>query len=187
MFMKKAISIVLAMMLALGCAFMLTACGKDDSMKKPEIPEGYKEFKNEHLSFAYPQKYKEFDMGSNVTKLAKGRSLKTRIEVKKEPGASDNSHTSSYVDPSEEKQNGMPLFSKIINSDRETVTTNGLKVQKYSYEKMSFYQGDSFFQKEYYVQYTTTIRGQMYTITIWQEKVDDTIPSVVLDTLCAIK
>ena len=184
--MKKVCLVVLTLLLVLGCMLALCACGKNDRTKKPEIPEGYKEYKNEHLSFAYPQNYKEFDMGSNVTKLAKGRSLKTRIEVKKEPGVNDDSYTSSYVDPFAEKQNGVPLFSDIINSERETVTTNGLTVKKYSYEKMSFYQGDSFFQKEYYVQYTTTIKGQMYTITIWQEKIDDTIPDIVLDTLYAV-
>lgn len=181
--MKKAISIILAMMLALGCVFAMTACGNQgdggEENKTPVIPKGYKKFTLQDISFAYPEGWDEQSGSVTILADASGAGNNITVVYGDDDGTYDNMTMDKFnttIKPAYEA-----LGLAISDVSLETVKTNGLSVLSISYTASA--SGTSMSQ----TQYVVTIEGKLYAITITQATPDAKLVSTVLDTLCLTK
>ena len=177
--MKKVCSVALALLLVLSCVFTLCACGKDDGTKKPEIPEGYKKYQNEAISFGYPENWKVQEGGVTILSDASGEGNNITVVSGEDDG--------TYQDMTMEKFNTTvkPAYEvmgmAVSDVSLETVTTNGLSVLKIAYTvsaaEVSLGQ----------TQYIVMAEGKMHAITVTESTPDEKLVNTVLETLRLVK
>ena len=178
--MKKNFCVVLALIVALGCVFGLTACGKDDSgEKKPEIPEGYKKYQNEAISFGYPEEWSTQEGSVTILSDASGEGNNITVVSGEDDG--------TYKDMTIEKFNTTvkPAYEvmgmSVSDVSLETVTVNGLSVLKIAYTvsaaEISLGQ----------TQFIVSIEGKVHAITVTESTPDAKLVSTVLETLRLVK
>ncbi len=158
---------------------------KDDNEDKDNkdeltIPEGYKLYENDDISFAYPEDWEVTD-GSTViiTDLLNGGN---NITVVYEP------KTDIYDDMEISDFNEMfkPVFEamgmNVTNPDVDSATNdNGLKMTKIAYSAST--QGIAMKQ----TLYITTVGSRTYTVTVTETTSDAELVENVFDTLALVK
>ena len=170
--MKKLSYVMAVLLLIVGCMAVLPGC---DAAKEPEVPEGYQLYKNNDLSFAYPEDWSA-NTGSVVTLMnpaGVGNNITVVYEAK----------TSVYDDLTVESFNTMmkPSYEamgmKVSNVKVEKKTTNGTDVVQITYDaKMA---GQSLAQTAYIV----TSGEYTYSITVTEMTQDDQLVTTVFETI----
>ena len=170
--MKKLSYVMAVLLLIVGCMAVLSGC---DAAKEPEIPEGYQLYKNDDLSFAYPEGWSA-KTGSVVTLInpaGVGNNITVVYEAK----------TSMYDDLTVESFNTMmkPSYEAmgmtISNVAVEKKTTNGLKVVQITYNaKMA---GQSMTQTAFIF----NAGKSTYTVTVTEVTPDAELVKTVFETL----
>ncbi len=171
--MKKLSCVMAAILLIVGCMAVLSGCQL--GAKAPEIPEGYQVYKNDDLSFAYPDDWKS-NSGS-VVMLINPTGIGNNITVVYE------AKTDGYDDLTVESFNTMmkPSYEAmgmtISNVAVEKKTTNGLKVVQITYNaKMA---GQSMTQTAFIF----NAGKSTYTVTVTEVTPDAELVKTVFETL----
>lgn len=173
--MKRFLSIILALVLLVGCTVSFTSC----ETNKPMIPEGYQFFPGYPVSFAYPDDwYSQVTEGVIVliNSTGKGNNITFAIEAKST--IYDNMTPESFTElikPTFD-QAGMKV-SGIVITERET---NNLEVTEVKYNATMA--GLSLQQ----ILFITTVGDYTYSVTV--TLADNTIPNlpeIVFDSFYA--
>jgi len=140
--MKKLLCTLLALVMVIGSMFVLVACGdSDDSKKKNDddeknetvIPEGYIEYNNGKISFAYPENWKKTP--GSVDTLVNESGVGNNITVSYEEG----SDIYSEMDIASFNKTLKPIFESfgmtVTNASVEQLKNgNNVKVTKIKYD-----------------------------------------------------
>ena len=169
--MKKLISLLLSLVLSIGCALSLTSC----SATPPEVPEGYVLYENDDLSFAYPEGW--VSQKGSITILASSLSGGNNITLAYEE------KTDAYEDLTVESFNtllkpslesiGMSISGIVITEEK----TNNVELTKITYDATV---GN---MKVYQTLFITTVGENTYTITITELNKDSKLVDTVFKTL----
>jgi len=181
--MKKIFCVVLALIVALGCMFALTACGKEEKEsggeKIPQIPEGYTKYQNDAISFGYPENWTVKD--GSVTILSDASGVGNNITVV----SSEDDGT--YKDMTMEKFDSIvkPTYEAmgmtISDASLENFTVKGASVLKITYTVTAT--GVTLKQTQFIV----SIEGKVHAITVTESTPDANLVSTVQETLYLVK
>lgn len=173
--MKRYLSLVLAALMLVAC-LSLTAC--DLLSKKPAIPEGYKEYNNGEISFAYPDDWKMTD-GSTVI-LVNSTGVGNNITVVYE--AKNTVYDTITVEEFEAQMK--PAYQAMGMSIKDTAieqTKNecGTQMTKISLTTTSAAAKVTMTQ----TMYITHVGDRTYTVTVTEVSNDDALVDTVFNTL----
>ncbi|MBQ3507973.1 MAG: hypothetical protein IJA91_05420 [Clostridia bacterium] len=175
--MKKLSYVMAALLLIMGCMAVLSGC--DLGAKAPEIPEGYQVYKNDALSFAYPEDWSA-NTGSVVTLMnpaGTGNNITVVYEAKTD--MYDDLTAESFGTLMQPTYEAMGM--KLSDVQVEKKTTNGLDVVQISYNaKLA---GVSMSQTAF----ITTVGDSTYTVTVTEMTPDQELVKTVFETLYAVK
>ena len=187
--MKRLLAAILALVLVCMGAFALSACNTEDEAEASEtkvepkpapVPEGYKEYNNGDISFAYPDSWTLTDSSTVlITETADG----------------GNNITVAY-----EATNGVYkdiTKEKYVELVKPTLDAMGMKVSNVciTQTKNEYDQGITKINQTMTVAsismtqtlYILNSNGRTYTVTVTEVKKDATLVNNVFDTLVALK
>ena len=179
--MKKIISVLLIITLLMGCIFVLAACSdkKSSSSKKkdkaPEIPEGYKRYQNDDLSFAYPEDWTKRSGSAEILVNPEGAGNNITVVYEDKTDIYDDLTVESFnrkLRPSYEAI-GMTLSNVAVKEGK----TNNVEYVQISYNARR--NGMSMKQ----TQLITSIGDYTYSITITEVDSDRELVETVIETL----
>lgn len=174
--MRKIISLLLVLTLVMSLALSLSAC---NNAKAPEIPEGYKLYENEYISFAYPEDW-SFQSGS-VDMLVNPTGVGNNITIvfENKTDAYENLTVESFNETLKPSYEAMGMT--VSNVDISKGTSNNASYVKLSYNsRMS---GVSMKQTAI----ITTVGDRTYSITVTEVSSDAELLQNVIDTLYSKK
>lgn len=174
--MRKIISLLLVLTLVMGLALSLSAC---NNAIAPEIPEGYKLYENEYISFAYPEDW-SFQAGSvDMLMNPAGSGNNITIVFENKTDAYENLTVESFNETFKPSYEAMGMSLSNVSISHEN--SNNLKFVKLSYNsRMS---GVSMKQTAI----ITTVGDRTYSITVTEVSSDAELLQNVIDTLYSKK
>ena len=179
--MKRIICALLALLLVFGCVFALTGCdgGKKEAEtpKKPVIPTGYQEYKNEAISFAYPEGWEKQEGSTTLLQeKATGNNITVAYEAK------TDEYEKMTVD--EFNKTLKPVLEaaglSVSNVSIKKEKTNNLDLVKMAFNTTAM--GVSMKQTIL----VATVGDRTYSVTVTEVKSDSALLSNVVKTLYAL-
>ena len=180
--MKRIVSALLALLLVVGCIFTLTGCDsadKDkDENKKPVIPSGYLEYKNEAISFAYPEGWTKQDGSVTIlSDAATGNNITVVYEAKTDMYEKMTvDEFDSTLKPQMEAA-GLSISNVSIKKEK----TNNLDLVKIAFDTVAM----GITMKQTLL--VATVGERTYTVSVTETKSDSALLSNVVKTLYGLK
>ena len=179
--MKKFVSLILVILLTVGCMYSLASCG---NLTLPKVPDGYKRYHNGYISFCYPEGW--------------GRTIYRIYDVIKSPKHDGDNIIVTYEDETDD-EDYEPSYSYSYDGDTLTIRLGGntLKFSDFlitegvvndtNIVRISYYMGEPQPNVHRMRQniIVTKVEDRTFMVIISEINYDDSLADTIVDTFCA--